>query len=384
MPLDQKVDQDTDYPFSQRLAEKAMQDEVAVLVQFAFFRPHLAELLRACADAGLGLLVLKGAALAETVYARPTLRRFGDLDVLVRRADAPRARTVMESLGYIVDPLQWEDLNGGRDGQANFFKHIARGSVVVEMHTELINNDLFFGQIRVDDNELWERALSVRLAGAEAWVLGPEDQILHLCLHLAGHYLAAPQSLRDIAQVLSVSRLDWTLFVRLAQKAGAATICFAGLFAASRLLGTSVPPSVLDSLAPDASRLRLEQIVEARVADSIEDVRASRTERLRLPLLWYLLGSSRARLRAGWHILFPSRSWLVAHYYFGGLNAPEVPPRTRWTPSYPHLTPWNAAHFALTSLSLHGTHLAALLRRCAASLSQSGERASSRVGRPKR
>lgn len=359
------------FPLAGRLAERAAQEEVAALVQFAFFRPHLAALLREGAGARLDLLVLKGAALAESVYPRPSLRRFGDLDVLVRRADAARARTLLESLGYVVDPLQWEDLARGRDGQANFFQHTERGPVVVEMHTELINNDLFFGQVHVDDEGLWERAQPVRLAGVPAWTLGPEDQILHLCLHLAGHYLAAPQSLRDISQVIAVSRVDWPLFVRLARTANAATACFAGLFAAARLLGTPTPTPVLDALAPRASRRRLGQIAEARAADSVGDITASRTERLRFPLLWHLLGSPQARGRALWHIIFPSRHWLIAHYYFDRfdpVDPPEVPRRARWDPSHPGLTVRNAGHYALTLLSLHGVHWASLLRRGAAAL----------------
>lgn len=345
------------------MAERAAQEEVAALVQFAFFRPHLASLLRACAEARLDLLVLKGAALAETVYPRPSLRRFGDLDVLVRRADALRARALLESLGYLVDPLPWEDLIRGRDSQANFFLHTERGTVVVELHTALINNDLFFGQVHVDDPGLWERALSVRLAGVEACTLGPEDQVLHLCLHLAGHYLAAPQSLRDIAQVLSVRSVDWPLFVRLARKARASAACFAALFAAARLLGTPVPPSVLDALAPRAGRKRLEQIAEGRAADSIEDMAAIHTERLRFPLLWHLLGSPQARSRTLWHIVFPSRQWLVTHYYFDRFDPPGDPHWTCWTPSRSRLTIGNAAHYALTFLTLYGIHWASLVKR---------------------
>lgn len=364
MPLDQQLDPQTKFPLSQRLAERAAQEEVAALVQFAFFRPHLAALLRACAETRLDLLVLKGAALAETVYPRPSLRRFGDLDVLVRRADAARARALLESLGYIADPLAWEDLGRRRDGQVNFFNHTERGSVIVEMHTELVNNDLFFGQIHVDDAGLWERAQTVRLAGVDAQTLGPEDQLLHLCLHLAGHYLAAPQSLRDIAQIISVRQIDWPLFVRLARQANCATACFAGLFAAARLLGPPIPSAVLDALAPRAARQRLEQIAEARAADVAE----AHTERLRLPLLWHLLGSSQARGRALRQIIVPSRRWLVTHYYFERAEQPEIPRRTRWHPNHPGLTPRNAAHYALTFASLYAAHWASLLRRGMAAL----------------
>ncbi len=364
MLTEQRVDQETSLPLARRLADLAAQEEVAALVQYAFFRPHLAALLRVFAEAQVDLLVLKGAALAETVYPRPSLRRFGDLDVLVRRADTGRARAVLEALGYIVDPLAWEDLGRGRDCQVNFFNHTDRASVVVELHTELINNDLFFGQFHVDDRGLWERARSVCLVGEAARTLGPEDQILHLCLHLAGHYLAAPQSLRDIAQVCSVSRVDWTLFIRLAQKAGAATVCFAGLFAAARLLETPVPPAVLDALAPRPARGRLERIAEARAADITE----AGTERLRLPLLWHLLGSPQARGRALRQIIVPSRRWLITHYYVDRADQPEVPRRTRWHPNHPRLTVKNVAHYALTFLALYGTHWVSLLRRGAAAL----------------
>ena len=215
------------------------------------------------------------------------------------------------------------------------------------------------GSFLLDDQGLWERAQSVCLAGVGARTLGPEDQILHLCLHLAGHYLAAPQSLRDIAQVSSVCRIDWSLFVRLAQDAGAATACFAGLFAAVRLLGTPIPSTVLDALAPRSARRRLEQIAEERAADVTE----ADTERLRFPLLWHLLGNSQARGRALRQIIVPSRRWLITHYYLDRTDQPEVPPRTRWHPSHPSLTIRNAAHYALTFLSLYGIHWASLLRR---------------------
>ncbi len=339
MQLDQRQ-----IPLAAQSAEEAAREEIAALVQFAFFRPHLAELLEAAAHADVGVIVLKGAALAETVYARPSLRRFGDLDVLVRRAEAARARTVLESLGYVVDLLQWVELESGRDCQANFFKHTGRGSVVVEMHTEIVNNDLFFGQISVDEGGLWGRARAARLAGAEARVLGPEDQILHLCLHLAGHSLAAPQSLRDIAQVVPTGPVDWPLFVRLARAARAGPACFAGLLAAARLLGTPVPADVLDALAPRAGRVRLERIALARAEDSLGDPAAACTERLRLPLLWHLLGSPSARGRAGRRIVFPSRQWLLVHY------APE-----RVGPLRPPPVLW-----------LRAVHWASLLRRVAA------------------
>ncbi len=319
-----------DFPLAQRLAAQAARDEETTLLRFFQFHGHLSDLLRAAEREGLEVIVLKGAALAETVYPRPGLRPFGDLDILVRPSDAVRARILLESLGYVVDSAQWSALACRDDGQANFFKdaptdgNASLAPVVVELHTDLINNDLLWGGIRVDAGGVWRRARRARLAGSAARVLGPEDQLLHLCLHLAGHYLAAPQSLRDIHQVCRTSAPEWPLFVRQARESRAATMCFAGLFAAAALLGTPIPPRVLDALAPRRGRRVLERVGAARAADTTP----AGTEHLRLPLLWLLLDGWRPRLTALWRVVFPSPRWLAAHYYhdlFDGDASPTFP-----------------------------------------------------------
>lgn len=296
-------------------------DELQSLVQFAFLRRPLAELLAACADAGLDLIVLKGAALAERVYPRPSLRPFGDLDVLVRREDAAGACALLSALGYAADPAAWADWQAGHVCQLNFFRHAAQGPVVVELHTDLLNNVLLKSQMQTDLTGLWQRSAWATLAGREARVLGPEDQILHLCLHLAGHYFAAPQSLTDIAQVCRAAPPDWDLFVLLARQSGAASACFAALSAAALLREAPVPAAVLDLLAPARGRDRLAQMAAARA----EDLEGAATEHLRFPLLWRLLGFGAARLRVLAQIALPAPRWLVAHYFFTADRAAPPP-----------------------------------------------------------
>ncbi len=48
----------------------------------------------------IGAIVLKGAALAKTVYGDIGLRPMGDIDLLVKREDLPRAEKVLFGLGY--------------------------------------------------------------------------------------------------------------------------------------------------------------------------------------------------------------------------------------------------------------------------------------------
>ncbi len=299
---------------SQFDAEDAGRDEVWAVVQLAFLRRPLAALLHACRDNALDLIVLKGAALAETVYPRPSLRPYGDIDVLVRPEDASRAHTLLTGLGYVADPDAWADLLAGRSCEANFFLSAERGSVVVELHTSLLNNGLLRGQVALDLDGFWERSRPAMLAGAEARVLGPEDQILHLCLHLAGHYFDAPRSVRDLVQVCTVLSIDWPLFMRLCQDAEAEVIGYAGLRTAASA-GADVPPDVLDGLAPRASRRALDGLLAATLP--LSDFQ-------RFYLLWLLLGSAGARRRAVCGVLFPDRAWLNRHYFY---VLPKTPPR---------------------------------------------------------
>ena len=84
-------------PFAEQMEAEAARHEARTLARTVWLQAHLAAFLRACAEAELPVIVLKGAALAETVYPRLGLRDFRDLDILVRPADAPRARVVLES-----------------------------------------------------------------------------------------------------------------------------------------------------------------------------------------------------------------------------------------------------------------------------------------------
>ena len=63
-------------------------------------RQELCRLLEAFAAADVPILLLKGAALAYSLYPEPWLRPREDTDLLVRSADARRASDVLASAGY--------------------------------------------------------------------------------------------------------------------------------------------------------------------------------------------------------------------------------------------------------------------------------------------
>ncbi len=98
----------------------------------------LHDILSAYHAAGVPALVLKGAALAHTVYPEPGLRPMSDLDILVREGDLWRAQSLLAGLGFDA-PLP--------AGPALAHRHLALAarrveglSIHVEIHHKLLSD----------------------------------------------------------------------------------------------------------------------------------------------------------------------------------------------------------------------------------------------------
>ena len=62
--------------------------------------PQIRQVLDAFKEAGIQVLLVKGPALARTVYPDPALRQSSDIDLMIRPEDFLRCERVMETLGY--------------------------------------------------------------------------------------------------------------------------------------------------------------------------------------------------------------------------------------------------------------------------------------------
>jgi hypothetical protein len=205
----------------------------------------LREVLGALAASGIEAIVLKGAALVETVYGNLAVRPMHDLDLLVREADTTAAADVLETLGFEPDdwyrPREWYLAN------MHHLVPYRRGHVKVEVHHHLLPPDV---PVTVPLDVLWGRARAATVAGASARVLGPEDLVTHLSLHLvlAHHFTAGLFRLRDIAEAIAHygADLDWDETLR--ASASVERAMYAGLQAARDVGGAAVPDGVLEAL----------------------------------------------------------------------------------------------------------------------------------------
>lgn len=200
-----------------------------------FLLGELERVLRSLANDGVTAIPWKGPVLAKAGYGDLSLRRFVDLDVIVRREDVERAIGTLTSLGYraepVVSPSQQaflirtqHDLAFQRD----------EGRLIVELH--------------------WE----VTGAGSEMLTLAPEDTLLSLCVHGSKHLWERLAWVCDIAEWLAAHPdLRWPELLDQAERTGQLRMLFAGLRLAADLLDAPLPEPVATAIDADRAIARL-------------------------------------------------------------------------------------------------------------------------------
>jgi hypothetical protein len=161
-------------------------------------------ILSAARDAAIPVIPLKGACLAEGVYANVALRPMADIDLLVRPAALPAALRLLGTLGYAcgqpVDPAAAQAVSQDMPTMSR------PGGPLVELHWTLVT-PLCHADIHEPELEgLWRRARPATVAGVETLTLSPVDLLLHLCMHVSVHHRFNLITLRNFVDIAEACR----------------------------------------------------------------------------------------------------------------------------------------------------------------------------------
>lgn len=171
------------------------------------------------AAAGVEAIVLKGAALAETVYGgNIAVRPMCDLDLLVRPEQRAAALDTLAALGYQANYLETHPGDQLAHGHELTLHRPGQSRSLIDLHWGLLAPTHY--QDKPPAGWLWATALPAHIGGVQAWVLGPEAQLLHLCAHrVLQHRDTRLLGLADIAQLIAFyqARLDWEGLLEQAQ-----------------------------------------------------------------------------------------------------------------------------------------------------------------------
>ena len=179
---------------------------------------ELEPVLAALSGVDVPVLLLKGMALAETLYDNIALRPMSDFDLVVHRQDVPVCQELLTGLGY--RSVDVEVTPGAFLAYRNeqIFAPPKDSQAWVELHWHLLDVPYYLRHVPMA--WFWETSRAHRIGSYPIQILGPEANLLYLSSHLALHHRF--HGLRwfvDLAALTYLRRdsLDWDRIARQAQ-----------------------------------------------------------------------------------------------------------------------------------------------------------------------
>ncbi|WP_185960230.1 nucleotidyltransferase family protein [Erythrobacter insulae] len=204
-------------------------------------------------------IMMKGTALAYSVYQDPALRRRGDTDLLIESMSRENVRRIFLQCGF----------QSGRDKRAlqeTWVCHSRSGFThQVDLHWDASSSMAIAAAIGRDHPR--QRTMPLPRLSSQAVGTGPIDSFIQICINRTGHE-AFGYHIED-GKVLDGDRLiwaldlhylaadftpqDWQNLARISKNWGAAKAVASALDFASQMLGTQCPPDGLGKLEEAAN-----------------------------------------------------------------------------------------------------------------------------------
>lgn len=271
------------------------------------FANELTSLIKTCAAVGVEAVIYKGPALAITAYGDLALRRFVDLDLMVRRADVARTVDLLTEQGYKAA----KELNAEQQELLLRTQHnvqFTRGKLIVELHWQ-VSSELFASSVTAED--LWQQLETVRINETEVKTLSTEDLLFSLSVHGSRHLWQRLAWICDLDRIIATrADIDWARLMTRAKQTNSERMFLLGPALAEKLLATCLPESISEAIARDRRIGFLADEAGARLFHGAEPLPAGVGAIFRYNLL--IRSDWRTRARYFRYLLSPTDSDLEA------------------------------------------------------------------------
>jgi hypothetical protein len=270
---------------------------------------ELCRLIDLFRERGIETIPYKGPALALFAYDDLALRRFVDLDVIVRKSDVLRARDLLLSDGYVPGKslsLAQQELLLKTQHNLQFARDNRR--LLLELHWEVAPH-LFASSVQ--ENELWQNLTTLNINGTELKALTAEDLLFSLCVHGSRHLWERLGWICDVAELIARHQINWPALLQRSAETDSERMFLLGIHLAQKLLGTNLPPEVKQRCDSDTRLESLAANVIEHLFSGPTHVPATSTE-----IFKYNIGvrkSLAARARYFVYMLRPTDSDFGAH-----------------------------------------------------------------------
>jgi len=203
---------------------------------------ELCRLIGLFAAEGVEAIPYKGPALAAFAYDNLSLRRFVDLDVIVKKSDVLKTREILLNEGYTPTKslsLAQQELLLRTQHNMQFARDNRR--LIVELHWEVAPH-LFASSVSAE--QLWQDLVTIDVNGTLVKTLSPDDLLFSLCVHGSRHLWERLSWICDVAELIQRHTFNWTRLLERAANADTERMFLLGLFLAEKLLDARLPPEV--------------------------------------------------------------------------------------------------------------------------------------------
>ncbi|MBV6521083.1 MAG: hypothetical protein MNPFHGCM_01206 [Gemmatimonadaceae bacterium] len=242
-------------------------ERLAMVTDFhaLYLQERFTETVSALVDAGIEVILLKGAALAQTSYASFVERPMGDVDLLVAPSQAQQAWDIAASLGWTWDRAAYPEVSYREHHHLPPLTDARRVGAKLELHTAL---SVFGHPFALGFDAVRRASRALEVAGRGVHALDDTHQVVHLAVHLAwSHMLSfgAWRTFRDLEAVVTSGRVDWEKVVQVARTHGASSCCYWTFRLARSLGGIDIPAAVISMLESPTPR-SMRGLVERHLA----------------------------------------------------------------------------------------------------------------------
>ena len=246
------------YDIPEYVAEELKKDYYLSATRNVLLFEELKKVLGLFNQSKLQIIVMKGTALAETVYGNLALRPMSDVDLLVKKENLHQIDELLKTLGYSPADRSVDDVDFSSTYLTTLdYRNPAKNAPSFHVHWHFVNstipNESYINHIKMDD--IWQDAVKTNIADIETWVMSPH----HLIIHLSEHALRVTHSLNKLSYFCDIDRainyygksLDWDLLIRDTLKFNLNKMVYTTLYFSRYFIKANVPEDVLLKLKPE-------------------------------------------------------------------------------------------------------------------------------------
>ncbi|MDX1412685.1 MAG: nucleotidyltransferase family protein [Candidatus Promineifilaceae bacterium] len=290
-------------------------DTFSTVAENSIHWQSVGEINGAFSTASIPAVLLKGAALAQTVYPKSDSRTMSDVDVWIRESDVELSCQIMTDLGYLgleknTRPLPFQLMV---DGEIQFHRPgLHQG--LVELHLSPFSGWWLKRTSAIDNDAIWARNEPLP-QWPSTYQLSAEDSVIHVAVHMTVNHQCGfwvIRSLMDLALTANKRIVNWDIVAERANNWRVGNAVWLALNLLQQLVGVRGLEKTLNKLLPPTwKRQYILKLVNPESVILGSDLRSGR---MRYLLLLLLVDRYRDTGHLVYRTLWPEKSWLNARY----------------------------------------------------------------------